>query len=285
MTCVHSALERHDLAHQKQIKALEQRISQLERQLAAQAIRPVAGQSKTQPKSSKRLQEQRGVERQPARAELKLPEVSAPLDPLATRIHRRLALVETVIRWRRQADSSVELVHHGAGMGVVYGVAGDLVIPRRLADPWVDDTLRSQRELAQQNGGSASVLFRIWGSGLAVLGSAGTVNAQNAMVFDQPLRTQRLGDQLVRLQNVGFPGEESARSGAPQQGETVLGFRWPAPMRAGLPERTNPVQTELAFGVMSPSCIGCALFDTSGQLVGHVDGIGVHEALPGLGTP
>ena len=65
-----------------------------------------------------------------------------------------------------------------------------------------------------------------------------------------------------------------------------LGLDGVRPLREpGLPERTNPVQTELAFGVMSPSCIGCALFDTSGQLVGHVDGIGVHEALPGLGTP
>ena len=91
MTCVHAALDRHDSAHQRQITALEQRISQLERRLAAQAIRPVEGQSKTQPKSPKRMQEQR--RRATACARRKLPEVSAPLDPLATRIHRRLALV------------------------------------------------------------------------------------------------------------------------------------------------------------------------------------------------
>ena len=150
---------------------------------------------------------------------------------------------------------------------------------------WLDRTLQAQREAAQRQGGGAQVLYRVWGSGLDVVGSDGKVNAQNAMVFDQPLRVRPFGQGLVRLENVGFPGEDKDEGRVPKPEETVLGFRWPVPSRAGLPEQTSPIQEELTYGVLSPSCAGCVLFGSGGELLGYVDGIGKHSSLQPSSSP
>ena len=273
---------------ERRIQALEQRITELERRALKQTlVKHVAARNESDssksaasPAPSEAYASEGSTDL--AATQLKLPKSSAPIDPLATRIQRRLALVETVIRWRRSDDSGKELSHHSAGIGVVHGVAGDLLVQRSIADPWSDPTLRIQRELAQKKGGSAQVLYRIWGSGLQVVGDGGKVNSQNAMVFAQPLRLEALGRDLVRLQNVGFPGEDDDPAVLPSLNDTVLGFRWPLALRAGLPEQTSPIQTELAFGVLSPSCSGCVLFNAQGYLIGHVDALGAHQFLPGM---
>ena len=268
------------------LKALEQRVAELERRALNQSL--VAKIAASNSVSAQATPSERSPLEQPSQIgtnQLKLPKSSAPIDPLATRIQRRLALVETVIRWRRSDDSGRELSHHSAGIGVVHGLTGDLLVQRSVADPWFDPTLRMQRELAQKKGGSAQVLYRIWGSGLQVVGDRGKVNSQNAMIFDQPLRMEALGSDLVRLQNVGFPGEDDDPAVLPSLNDTVLGFRWPAALRAGLPEQTSPIQTELAFGVLSPSCAGCVLFNAQGFLIGHVDQTGKHQFLPGMEQP
>jgi len=284
LTWMRASLRADDRVDDQRIKALEQRIAQLER-AQAREVKPLkepSTQAKT-PVAPSGARGQGNVD--PSRSGLGLPESAAPLDPLVTRIQRRLALVETIIRWRRTEETREELVHHRAGMGVVHGPAGDLLVARAIADPWSDLSMRSQREAAQRKGGSAEVLYRIWGSGLQVLGEGGKVNAQNAMVFDQALRSQPLGSDLVRLQNVGFPGEDDELTLAPRGEESVLAFKWPRSLRAGLPDQTSPQQTELAFGILSPSCTGCVLFDNKGHLVGHVDAIGEHQVLPGVGVP
>ena len=273
------------------LQALEQRVAELERRVLNQAVVRRVAASTTAPVQSTTGQDARpegGSLEQTSQLRtnrLKLPKSAAPMDPLATRIQRRLALVETVIRWRRTDESGKELSHHSAGIGVVHGLVGDLLVQRSVADPWSDPTLRMQRELAQKKGGSAQVLYRIWGSGLQVVGDRGKVNSQNAMIFDQPLRMEALSVDLVRLQNVGFPGEDDDPAVLPSVNDTVLGFRWPSALRAGLPEQTSPIQTELAFGVLSPSCAGCVLFNTQGFLVGHVDAVGKHQLLPGMEQP
>ena len=208
-----------------------------------------------------------------------LPEHRPPRDPLVMRIHRRLALVETVIRWRREAGAAESLAHHASGMGVVYGPQGDLLVAIEVADPWTDATLQRQREEAQRKGGEAQVLYRVWGSGLRVLSPSGRVNAQDAMVFDQPLRQRPMGNGLVRLENIGFPGEETAELAALRPEATVLGFGWPASGQYGLPEQTRPRQVDLALGVRSPACAGCFLFSDQGQLVGVVSPTGEHQPL------
>ncbi len=273
------------------VKALEQRVAELERRVLSQTLASkVAASNKSSVQSPSALEsrvEPEALEGTDALAnpQLKLPSSGAPIDPLATRIQRRLALVETVIRWRRSDEAGRELSHHSAGIGVVHGLSGDLLVQRTVADPWSDLTLRMQRELAQKKGGSAQVLYRIWGSGLQVLGDRGKVNSQNAMIFDQPLRMKTLGGDLVRLQNVGFPGEDDDPAILPSVNDTVLGFRWPSALRAGLPEQTNPIQAELAFGVPSPGCAGCVLFNAQGFLIGHVDAAGQHQLLPGMEQP
>ena len=275
----------------RRLDALEQRVAELERRHLKQALvaktASLNSSSRKNERANPPVADASGSDGQNdlATTQLKLPKSTAPIDPLATRIQRRLALVETVIRWRRSDDAGKELSHHSAGIGVVHGAMGDLLVQRSIADPWFDPTLRMQRELAQKKGGSAQVLYRIWGSGLQILGDAARVNSQNAMIFDQPLRMETLGRDLVRLQNVGFPGEDDDAAALPSLNETVLGFRWPNPLRAGLPEQTSPIQTELAFGVLSPSCSGCVLFNAQGYLIGHVDGMGAHQLLPEMEQP
>jgi hypothetical protein len=284
LTWMRASLSADDQVDEQRIKALELRIAQLER-AQMQEPKPIKSPSALVKESVPPAVAQAQGNADPNRGELGLPKSAAPLDPLVTRIQRRLALVETIIRWRRSEETREELVHHRAGMGVVHGPAGDLLVARAIADPWSDLSMRSQREAAQRKGGSAEVLYRIWGSGLQVLGEGGKVNAQNAMVFDQALRSQPLGQDLIRLQNVGFPGEDDELTLAPRGEESVLAFKWPSPLRAGLPDQTSPQQTELAFGILSPSCTGCVLFDGKGHLIGHVDAIGEHQVLPGMGTP
>jgi hypothetical protein len=274
-----AALADKSVAQTERIRALENRVLHLERQRATEPLRQPSKPHAVVHESAKHHQAQ-DVRDPVGEAPRNLPAARPPRDPLATRIQRRLALVETVIRWRRNSTSGHELAHHGSGIGVVHGPAGDLVVRRGLADPWADRSMQSQRETAQRQGGSAQVLYRVWGSGLRVLGASGKVNAQNAMVFDQPLRLQKYGNGLVRLENVGFPGEEEETMVAPIAKQTVLAFRWPTPLRAGLPDETRPLQSDLAFGVLSPACTGCVLFDQQGQLVGYVDGIGQHQILP-----
>ena len=208
-----------------------------------------------------------------------LPDHRPPRDPLVMRIHRRLALVETVIRWRREAGGAESLAHHASGMGVVYGPQGDLLVAVETADPWTDATLQRQREEAQRKGGEAQVLYRVWGSGLRVLSGSGRVNAQDAMVFDQPLRQRPMGNGLLRLENIGFPGEETTELKPLRPEATVLGFGWPESGQYGLPEQTRPRQMDLALGVRSPGCAGCFLFNDQGQLVGVVNATGDHQPL------
>ena len=174
--------------------------------------------------------------------------------------------METVVRWQREADGPEDLEHHGAGMGVVHGASGDLLVPERLASPWLNRTMQAQRAAAQRKGGGAQVLYRVWGSGLDVVSDGGKVNAQNATVFDQPLRMRAFRQGLVRLEGVGFPGEDNDELGQPQAEQTVLGFRWPPPQRSRLPQQTRPIQEALTYGVLSPSCAGCVLFGEEGQL-------------------
>jgi hypothetical protein len=284
LSWMRASLRADGQADELRISALEMRVAQLER---AREVKPEQPKQRVAEKqrSAAPQANQAEVDDQSSRDELELPKTAAPLDPLVTRIQRRLALVETIIRWRRSEETNEELVHHRAGMGVVHGSAGDLLVARSIADPWSDLSMRSQREAAQRKGGAAEVLYRIWGSGLQVLGDGGKVNAQNAMVFDQALRVLPLGRDLVRLQNVGFPGEDDEQTLAPRAEETVLAFQWPSPLRAGLPDQTSPQQSELAFGIVSPSCTGCVLFDSQGHLIGHVNAIGEHHLLPSMGAP
>ena len=292
ITWMNASLSDDSRKDERRLLALEHRVGELERRILNQTlVGKVDALNKTKSKedgSVRDITSEPTASEQPSRlgtAQLELPKSTTPIDPLATRIQRRLALVETVIRWRRSDDAGKELSHHNAGIGVVHGLAGDLLVQRSIADPWSDLTLRMQRELAQKKGGSAQVLYRIWGSGLQVIGDSGKVNSQNAMIFDQALRMDTLGKDLVRLQNVGFPGEDDDPAVLPSLNDTVLGFRWPNALRAGLPEQTNPIQTELAFGVSSPSCSGCVLFNVQGYLIGHVDAMGTHQLLPGMEQP
>jgi hypothetical protein len=277
ITWMKASLHAESRQQQTRINDLEERVASLEAAFVRNAVSSQTGLQKAvaSPPVNEAIPAQGRAKTPKA-----LPQRPPVRDPLVTRIQRRLALVETVIRWRRKAGEPFELAHHAAGMGVVHGVDGDLLVPKRVADPWSDRSMQSQREAAQRQGGRAQVLYRIWGSGLRVLGDGGKVNAANAMVFDRPLRLRPFGRGLVRLENVGFPGEENEQFNAPTREQTVLGFRWPRPLRAGLPEQTRPLQTDLAFGVASPSCAGCFIFGSQGQLVGYVDGIGEHLTLP-----
>lgn len=280
VTWMNAALSDKRLAQSDRIQELEHRVLRLERQVATQPLRvPPKAEQAVKKRIEKAAAPKAGKGEKTARD---LPAARPPRDPLVTRIQRRLALVETVIRWRRKSGAGEDLAHHAAGMGVVHGPSGDLLVTRALADPWADRSLQSQRETVQRQGGTAQVLYRVWGSGLRVLGKGGKVNAQNAMVFDQPLRLRDFGQGLVRLENVGFPGEDEVTAVAPAAQQTVLAFRWPTAVRAGLPDETRPLQSDLAFGVLSPACAGCVLFDEQGQLVGRVDGIGQHQSLPNL---
>jgi hypothetical protein len=277
ITWMKASLHAESRQQQDRIRDLEERVAGLEAARVRNDIVSEANPPKAALSSPNNVGSPSQVRAKVPKA---LPQRLAHRDPLVTRIQRRLALVETVIRWRRKAGEPFELAHHAAGMGVVHGVDGDLLVPERVADPWSDTSLQSQRGAAQRQGGRADVLYRIWGSGLRVLGDGGKVNAANAMVFDRPLRLRPFGRGLVRLENVGFPGEENEQFTAPTREQTVLGFRWPRPLRVGLPEQTRPLQTNLAFGVASPSCAGCFIFGSQGQLVGYVDGIGEHLTLP-----
>ncbi len=203
--------------------------------------------------------------------------------PGSLRAQRRLALLETLIRWVRKAGDPPELAHVGSGLVVAWGPGGQLVAPRGLADPWADPERAQRRDEVLRQGGRASVLYRVWNSGVSVLDATGALNRTTARLFDEPMEGESFGDRLMLLSGAEFPGELVDPGGPVPSGETVTAYRWPEAVSHGLPAQTRPLSRSMRFGDPSPDFHLAFLFDGDGQLRGFVDESGQHHSLPSLG--
>jgi hypothetical protein len=201
-------------------------------------------------------------------------------DPVEARIERRLALVETLVRWRKSATAPLNTEHFAAGMGVVRGARGELVVAQSLANPWVDAGWKARRARWVEAGGSATVHYRFWGVGVNVLDLDGALRSAATKVVDRAPTQQPLGVNWALLQAQGFEPASIDRGPRPIVGDPVIGYRWPEPSGHPLPPQTRPLRLDLRFGRRKPLCPGCYLFDPQGRLVGQVDRHGEHVGIP-----
>jgi hypothetical protein len=208
------------------------------------------------------------------------PESDVESDPVEARVERRLALVQTLVRWRKGAGSAFETEHFAAGMGVVRGARGELVVAQSLANPWTEATWNARRKRTLEAGGSATVHYRFWGVGVNVLDLEGALRATATKLVDRAPGQQPLGVNWVLLQGQGFEPASADRGPRPIVGDPVVGYRWPEPSGHPLPSQTRPLRLELRFGRRDPVCPGCYLFDQQGRLVGQVDRRGDHVGIP-----
>ena len=243
---------------ERRIKEHEGRIDQLKQRLEAQAQVPQA---------------------KPVRP-IVVPEGRIPG---SLRAQRRLALLETLIRWVRKAGDPPELAHVNAGVVVAWGPGGQLVASRSLADPWADPERAQRRDEVLRQGGRAVVLYRVWNSGVSVLDATGALNRTTARLFDEPMDQESFGENLVLLSGAEFPGEVVDPGGPVPSGETVTAYRWPEAVSHGLPAQTRPLSRSMRFGDPSPDFASAFLFDSAGQLRGFVDDSGQHHSLPSRG--
>lgn len=200
--------------------------------------------------------------------------------PGSLRSERRLALLETLIRWVRKAGDAPEMAHVASGLVVVWGPGGQLVAPRMLADPWANPERSQRRDEVLRQGGRAAVLYRVWNSGVSVLDATGSLNRTTARLFDEPMERESFGENLVLLSGADFPSESIDPGGPVPSGETVIAYRWPEAVSHGLPSQTRPLSQSMRFGDPSPEFAQAFLFDSEGQLRGFVDGTGKHHSLP-----
>ncbi|MBM66616.1 MAG: hypothetical protein CMH55_10320 [Myxococcales bacterium] len=200
--------------------------------------------------------------------------------PGSLRAERRLALMETLIRWVRKAGDAPEMAHVASGLVVVWGPGGQLVAPRTLADPWLDPERAQRRDDVLRQGGRAAVLYRVWNSGVSVLDATGALNRTTARLFDEPMERESFGKNLILLSGAEFPGESVDPGGPVPSGETVIAYRWPEAVNHGLPAQTRPLNQSMRFGDPSPEFAHAFLFDSGGQLRGFVDDRGKHHGLP-----
>lgn len=256
--------------HHRSQQALGHRLNEVEQRLAAQ---------------NKRLDElSKQLAALPVEADKPEPKLGESLPgsrvPGSLRAQRRLALIETLIRWVRQPEDEPELAHVGAGMAVAWGPAGQLVALRSLVDPWIDESRAKKRDEVLRQGGRAAVLYRVWNSGVSVLDATGTVDRSAARVFDEPMDWEPYGEHLVLLSGADFPPESVDPGGPVRSGQAVTAYRWPEEVKHGLPGQTRPLSEPMRFGDPSPAQAKGFLFDSEGQLRGFIDPLGRHLSLP-----